>query len=72
MGVQRHNVPHFKGLIMLYLDNLKMANLLHKMARVPSDLNTAVYAFRFAKDRERKKSNFKCMNCNFHIVGRNA
>ena len=53
MGVQRHNVPHFKGLIMLYLDfgaqgrgstftfchaHLKKAILLHKMARVPFDL----------------------------------
>ena len=57
MGVQRRTVPHFKGLIMLYLDfeaqgrdstftfhhaYLNKAVLLHKMARVPSDLNTAV------------------------------
>ncbi len=57
VGVQRHNVPNFKGLIMLYLDfdgqgrgstftfchgHLKKAILLHKMARVRFDLNTAV------------------------------
>ena len=57
MGVQRHNVPHFKGLIMLYLDfeaqgrgstftlchsYLKKAILLHKMARLRFDLNAAV------------------------------
>ncbi len=57
MGIQRRNIPHFKGLIMLYLDSkvqgrdstftihhahLKKAILLHKMTRVPSDLNTAV------------------------------
>ena len=58
LGVQRHNVPHFKGLIMLYMDfqaegcgsaftfshaHLKKAILLHKMARVRFDLNTAVF-----------------------------
>ena len=57
VGVQRCNVPHFKGLIMLYLDfeaqgrgstftfcqgHLKKAILLHKMARVWFYLNTAV------------------------------
>ena len=57
VGVRTHNVPHFKGLIMLYLDfeaqgrgstftfchaHLKKAILLHKMARVPFDLLIAV------------------------------
>ena len=57
MGAQRHNVPHFKGLIMLYLDfeaqgrgstftfchaHLKKAILHLKMATVRFDLNTAV------------------------------
>ena len=64
MGVQRHNVPHFKGLIMLYLDfeaqgrgstftfchaHLKKAILLFKMARVPFDLNTAVLVLKVSK-----------------------
>ena len=55
--VQRHNVPHLKGLITFYLDfeaqgrgstfifchsHLKKAILLHKMASVQFDLNTAV------------------------------
>ena len=58
MGVKRHNVPDFKGLIVLYLDfeaqgrgstftfchaHLKKAILLHKMARVPFDLLIAVH-----------------------------
>ena len=53
VGVQRHNVPHFKGLIVLYLDSrssrawqhfyflprpLEKAILLHKMATVRFDL----------------------------------
>ena len=57
VGVQRSNVPHFKGLIMLCLDfetqgrdstftfchaHLKKAILLFKMANVRFDLNTAV------------------------------
>ena len=57
VGVQRHNVPHFKGLIMLYLDFeaqgrdstftfchvlLKKAILLHKMATVQFDMLLAV------------------------------
>ena len=57
MGVQRHNIPHFKGLIVLDLDfeaqgrgstftfchaHLKKAILLHKMARVPFDLDLAI------------------------------
>ena len=57
VGVQRNNVPHFKGRIMPYLDfeaqgrgntftfchaHLKKVILLHKMARVPFDLLIAV------------------------------
>ena len=57
VGVQRHNVPHFKGLIMLNLDfeaqgrgstftfcygRMKKGILLHKRATVRFILNTAV------------------------------
>ena len=60
MGAQRHNVPHFKGLIMLYLDFeaqgrdstfafcqalLKKAILEGKRATVRFDLNTAVHSY---------------------------
>ena len=57
VGVQRRNVPHFKSLIVFYLDfeaqgrdstftfhhaHLKKAILLHKIAKVPFDLLIAV------------------------------
>ena len=58
VGVQRRNVPHFKGLIMFNLDfeaqvygstftlcygHLKKVILLYKIATVPSVLLLAVY-----------------------------
>ena len=65
MGVQRHNVPHFKGLIVLYLNSrismrgstftfchglMKKAILLLKMADVPFDLLLAVLYGLFVRD----------------------